>query len=155
MIGQRIYSGFASEERVGYARAVVVDDWVFVSGTTGFDPETKVFPNDIESQCENCFRNIENALKQAGPSLADLVRVQIFVANEGEFEKIVPIVRKHCYAARPTNTTSTPVANGSSVPVCPTRRSPTIFRTCAITSCEVMPAGLSIISTPCIATILD
>jgi enamine deaminase RidA (YjgF/YER057c/UK114 family) len=105
MIGQRIYSGFASEERAGYARAVVVDDWVFVSGTTGFDPETKVFPDDIESQCENCFRNIENALKQAGASLADLVRVQIFIANEGEFEKIVPIIRKHCYAARPANTT--------------------------------------------------
>ena len=37
MIGKRIYSGFPSEENVGYARAVVVDDWVFVSGTTGFD----------------------------------------------------------------------------------------------------------------------
>ena len=105
MIGRRIYSGFASEEKVGYARAVVVDDWVFVSGTTGFDPETKQFPNDVESQCENCFRNIERALKEAGASLDDLVRVLIFIANEDDFERIAPIIRKHCYPARPANTT--------------------------------------------------
>ena len=105
MIGRRIYSGFASEEKVGYARAVVVDDWVFVSGTTGFDPETKQFPNDVESQCENCFRNIERALKEAGASLGDLIRVLIFIANEDDFERIAPIIRKHCYPARPANTT--------------------------------------------------
>ena len=62
MIGKRIFSGFASEEKVGYARAAVVDDWVFVSGTTGFDPDTNKFPNDVETQCENCFRNIARAL---------------------------------------------------------------------------------------------
>ena len=105
MIGRRIYSGFASEEKVGYARAVVVDDWVFVSGTTGFDPETKQFPEDVETQCENCFRNIERALKEAGASLDDLVRVLIFIANEDDFERIAPIIRKHCYSARPANTT--------------------------------------------------
>jgi enamine deaminase RidA (YjgF/YER057c/UK114 family) len=105
MIGERIYSGHPNEEKAGYARAAVVDGWVFVSGTTGFDPQTKQYPRDVESQCENCFRNIERALKEAGSSLADVVRVLIFVANESDFERIVPIIRKHCYAARPTNTT--------------------------------------------------
>jgi enamine deaminase RidA (YjgF/YER057c/UK114 family) len=105
MIGKRIYSGHPNEEKVGYARAAVIDGWVFVSGTTGFDPETKVYPADVETQCENCFRNIERALAQAGANLADLVRVLIFVANEEDFETIAPIIRKHCYAARPTNTT--------------------------------------------------
>jgi enamine deaminase RidA (YjgF/YER057c/UK114 family) len=105
MIGERIYSGHPNEEKVGYARAAVVDGWVFVSGTTGFDAETKQYPADVAAQCENCFRNIERALQAAGSSLADLVRVQIFLANEGDFEKIAPIIRKHCYAARPANTT--------------------------------------------------
>jgi enamine deaminase RidA (YjgF/YER057c/UK114 family) len=104
MIGKRIFSGHPNEEKVGYARAVVVDGWALVSGTTGFDAETKTYPPDVESQCENCFRNIERALKEAGASLADLVRVLIIVANEGDFEKIAPIIRKHCYAARPANT---------------------------------------------------
>src|SRR4029079_13281562 len=80
------------------------DDWVFVSGTTGFDPGTKQYPPDVEAQCENCFRNIERALREAGASLADLVRVQIFMANEDDFERIAPIIRRHCYAARPANT---------------------------------------------------
>jgi enamine deaminase RidA (YjgF/YER057c/UK114 family) len=105
MIGERIFSGHPNEEKVGYARAAVVDGWVFVSGTTGFDAESKQYPDDVAAQCENCFRNIERALKEAGSSLADLVRVQIFLANEGDFEKVAPIIRKHCYAARPTNTT--------------------------------------------------
>jgi enamine deaminase RidA (YjgF/YER057c/UK114 family) len=104
MIGTRVFSGFPKEEEVGYARAVIVDDWVFVSGTTGFDPETKQFPADVETQCENCFRNIERALAEAGATLADLVRVLIVVAHEEDFAKITPIIRKRCYAARPANT---------------------------------------------------
>ncbi len=104
MIGERIFSGFPKEEEVGYARAAIVDGWVFVSGTTGFDAETKSFPPDVETQCENCFRNIERALKEAGAGLADLVRVLIFVARESDFEKVAPFIRKHCYPARPTNT---------------------------------------------------
>ena len=104
MIGQRIFSGHPNEERVGYARAAVVDGWVFVSGTTGFDAETKEYPADVEAQCENCFRNIERALKEAGASLNDMVRVVIYMAREEDFARIAPIIRKHCYAARPTNT---------------------------------------------------
>ncbi len=104
MIGKRIFSGHPNEEKVGYARAVVADGWVFVSGTTGFDAETKSYPADVVAQAENCFRNIERALKEAGASLADMVRVVIYMANESDFEKIAPIIRKHCYAARPANT---------------------------------------------------
>lgn len=104
MVGTRIFSGHPNEEKVGYARAAVVDGWVFLSGTTGFDPDTKAYPATVEAQCENAFRNIERALKEAGGSLSDLVRVLIFVRNEADFEKVAPIIRKHCYAARPANT---------------------------------------------------
>ncbi len=104
MIGERIFSGHPNEEKVGYARAVVADGWVFVSGTTGFDAGTKQYPQDVVEQCENCFRNIELALSQAGASLADMVRVVIYMAREEDFEKIAPVIRKHCYAARPANT---------------------------------------------------
>ncbi len=105
MIGERIYSGSPYEEKAGYARAVVADNWVFISGTTGFDPDTKVFPPDVESQCENCFRNISRALEQSGASLKDLVRVLIFVTSQQEFERIIPIIKKYCDPARPANTT--------------------------------------------------
>jgi enamine deaminase RidA (YjgF/YER057c/UK114 family) len=105
MIGTRIFTGSPYEDRAGYARAVVADGWVFVSGTTGFDATDFSFPEDVESQCENCFRNIAWALGQAGAGLEHLVRVVIYVASQAEFERIVPIIRRHCDAARPANTT--------------------------------------------------
>jgi enamine deaminase RidA (YjgF/YER057c/UK114 family) len=105
MIGSRIYSGAPFEEMAGYARAVVDPPYVFVSGTTGFDPETLQFPEDVESQCENCFATIERALAKAGASLNDLVRIRVFVASRAEFERIKPIIKRHCDAARPANTT--------------------------------------------------
>ncbi len=105
MIGTRIFTGSPYEDRAGYARAVVADGWVFVSGTTGFDAKDFSFPEDVESQCENCFRNIAWALEQAGAGLEHLVRVVIYVTSQAEFERIVPIIRRHCDAARPANTT--------------------------------------------------
>lgn len=105
MIGTRIFTGSPYEDRAGYARAVVADGWVFVSGTTGFDPQDFSFPEDVESQCENCFRNIAWALGQAGAGLEHLVRVVIYVGSQAEFERIVPIIRRNCDAARPANTT--------------------------------------------------
>ncbi|MCR9072024.1 MAG: RidA family protein [Alphaproteobacteria bacterium] len=105
MIGRRIYSGAPFEEMAGYARAVVDPPYVFVSGTTGFDPETLEFPEDVESQCENCFRIIERALVQAGSRMDHMVRVRVFVATRAEFERIKPIIKRHCDAARPANTT--------------------------------------------------
>ena len=63
MQGERIFSGSPYEEKAGYARAAVAGGWIFVSGTTGFDAQTKEFPADVETQCENCFRNIEIALE--------------------------------------------------------------------------------------------
>ena len=105
MIGERISSGSIWEEKVGYSRAVVVDDWIFLSGTTGFDPATNAYPADAEAQCENAFRNIETALGKAGSSLDDLVRVVIYIRDDADFPRLIPIIRKHCANARPANTT--------------------------------------------------
>ena len=105
MIGTRIFTGSPYEDRAGYARAVVADGWVFVSGTTGFNAADFSLPEDVETQCENCFRNIAWALGQAGAGLEHLVRVVIYVTSQAEFERIVPIIRRHCDAARPANTT--------------------------------------------------
>ncbi|WP_420566431.1 RidA family protein [Thalassobaculum sp.] len=105
MIGRRIYSGAPFEEMAGYARAVVDPPYVFISGTTGFDPDTLEFPEDVESQCENCFRIIERALTQAGSRMDHMIRVRVFVASREEFERIKPIIKRHCDHARPANTT--------------------------------------------------
>lgn len=105
MIGKRIYSGSPFEEMAGYARAVVDGDMVYVSGTTGFDPETKTFPESVEEQAELCFQNIQRALLQARSHLDNMLRVRVYVATRPEFDRIKPVIKKYCDAARPANTT--------------------------------------------------
>lgn len=79
MTRRLISSGSSFEKDWGYSRAVVDGDFVFVSGTTGFDYKVmEIHPDPIE-QTEQCFRNIEAALAQAGAALADVVRIRIFV----------------------------------------------------------------------------
>jgi len=74
-----ISSGSPFEEAIGYSRAVVVDGWVFVSGTTGFDYATMLISDDAAEQARQAFRNIENALAQASTTLASVVRVRYIV----------------------------------------------------------------------------
>jgi enamine deaminase RidA (YjgF/YER057c/UK114 family) len=102
---QRISSGSSFEELAGYSRAVVDGDWVFVSGTTGFDYKSGNISDDVVEQTRQCFRNIDAALAQAGSSFADLVRIRVYLANAADFATVAPIVGEHCRGARPANTT--------------------------------------------------
>ena len=99
-----ISSGSEFETRIGYSRAVVDGDYVFVSGTTGFNYETMEIPDDIAAQTEQCFKNIEAALNDAGASLANVVRVHYIVPNPDNFEPCWPICRKYLGTARPAVT---------------------------------------------------
>lgn len=101
-----ISSGSAFERDFGYSRAVVDGDWVFVSGTTGFDYARMTISDDPVEQTEQCMRNIEAALAEAGSSLEDVVRVRIFVDRVETFEAVKRSVIGRKFAAiRPANTT--------------------------------------------------
>jgi enamine deaminase RidA (YjgF/YER057c/UK114 family) len=99
-----ISSGSPFEERIGYSRAVVDGDWVFVSGTTGFDYSTMTISSNIVEQAEQSMKNIDAALQQAGSSLKDVVRVTYVVPNRGDFEQCWPVLRKHFGDVRPAAT---------------------------------------------------
>jgi len=98
---QLISSGSTFEQEIGYSRAVVQGPFVFVSGTTGFDYATMTIQDDIAAQAEQCLKNIEHALNQAGSSLRDTVRVTYVVPNGEEFERCWPILRKYFGNVRP------------------------------------------------------
>ena len=85
-----ISSGSTFEAEIGYSRAVVQGDWIFVSGTTGFDYATMTISDALEHQTEQCLKNIEAALVQAGSSLADVVRVTYVLPDGGDFPKCWP-----------------------------------------------------------------
>ena len=99
-----ISSGSTFEERIGYSRAVVDGDWVFVSGTTGFDYSTMTISDSILEQAEQSLKNIDAALGQAGSSLKDVVRVTYIVPNAVDFEQCWPVLRKYFGEVRPAAT---------------------------------------------------
>ena len=96
-----ISSGSVFEEKMGYSRAVVAGDWVFVSGTTGFDYDAMTIAESVVEQCEQCFKNIASALQQADASLGDVVRVTYVLPNGSDFEPCWPVLRKYLGNVRP------------------------------------------------------
>jgi enamine deaminase RidA (YjgF/YER057c/UK114 family) len=96
-----ISSGSPFETEIAYSRAVVQGDWIFVSGTTGFDYQTMTIAEDIETQTEQCLNNIAAALAQAGASLADLVRVTYVLPDGSEFPRCWPVLRRFLGEVRP------------------------------------------------------
>lgn len=101
MTRKLISSGSTFEKQMAYSRAVVAGDWVFVSGTTGFDYSTMSIADDLPTQTEQCLRNIEAALREAGSSFADVVRVTYVLPNGSEFEQCWPALRKYFGEVRP------------------------------------------------------
>lgn len=99
-----IGSGSSFERDIGYSRAVVAGDWVFVSGTTGFDYATMTIADDVVTQAAQCLRNVEAALAEAGCTFADVVRVRYLLPDAADFEPCWPLLRAAFGAARPAAT---------------------------------------------------
>jgi enamine deaminase RidA (YjgF/YER057c/UK114 family) len=104
MTRRHISSGSRFEAEIGYARAVVDGDLVFVSGTTGYDYRRMTIAGDVVTQAEQCFANIAAALAEAGCTLADVVRVLYIVPRREDWEPCWPVLRRHLGAARPAAT---------------------------------------------------
>jgi enamine deaminase RidA (YjgF/YER057c/UK114 family) len=100
-----ISSGSKWEEMAGYSRAVVQGDWVFVSGTVGFDRATGSFPPTAEAQARCALDIIERALAEAGATLADTVRVVAYLPDRADLPALAAVLKERLGAARPANTT--------------------------------------------------
>lgn len=95
-----ISSGSPFEQTVGYSRAVVQGDWCFVAGTTGPDPDTKLFPEDIGAQVRNAFSIVEKALAEGGFALADVVRATYYFTSIADHDAATPILGEKFGAIR-------------------------------------------------------
>ncbi|GAC1600079.1 MAG: hypothetical protein NVS3B2_02000 [Ramlibacter sp.] len=104
MARQLISSGSSFERDIGYSRAVVDGDWVFVSGTTGFDYASMSIPDGVEAQAEQCLKTISAVLEQAGSGLRDVVRVRYIVPHAADFAACWPILRAYLGDIRPAAT---------------------------------------------------
>ncbi|ACF14078.1 Endoribonuclease L-PSP [Chloroherpeton thalassium ATCC 35110] len=104
MTRKLISTGSVFEAKIGYSRAVVDGDYVFVSGTTGYDYETMRISDGAPEQAEQCFKNIENTLAEAGSSLAQVVRVRYIFPDRRDFAPCLPVFQKYLGTVRPAAT---------------------------------------------------
>jgi enamine deaminase RidA (YjgF/YER057c/UK114 family) len=104
MARRLISSGSSFEKDIAYSRAVVDGEWIFVSGTTGFDYASMTISENLVEQTEQCLRNIQAALEQAGASLRDVVRVTYILPRGEDFPQCWPVLRKYLGDIRPAAT---------------------------------------------------
>lgn len=104
MTRKLISSGSTFEALVGYSRAVVDGDFVFVSGTTGFDYRTMTLSDDVVAQTHQTFRNIVQALAEAGSSLEQVVRVTYILVRASDWEQVAPVLGQYFGEIRPAAT---------------------------------------------------
>ncbi len=101
MSRQLISSGSTFEQEIGYSRAVVDGNWIFVSGTTGFDYSKMTISEDLVEQTEQCLENILEALNTVGASMQNVVRVTYVLPNATDFPDCWPTLRKYFGEVKP------------------------------------------------------
>ena len=104
-----ISSGAAFEDRVGYSRAVVVGNHVWVAGTAPIMPGDADPPTDAYGQAKRCLEIIAAALAEAGASLDDVVRTRIYMTRA---DLIDEVGRAHGEAFKTARPASTGVVTG-------------------------------------------
>lgn len=99
-----ISSGSDFEKKVGYSRAVIQGNWLFMAGTTGFDYEKMTISDDIVDQTRQTLQNIDHTLEKAGFNREDIVKVMYILPNASEFELCWTILREYFGEALPAAT---------------------------------------------------
>ncbi len=89
---QFVSTGSPFEATFGYSRAVRHHDTIYVSGTTGYDYASMTMPDDVGVQTANALATIDKALKQAGSSIQDTVRVVYYVGDRNDVNAVVAAV---------------------------------------------------------------
>ena len=105
MTRRLIKGGSRFEDIASFSRAVVDDDMIYLSGTTGHYRETGNFPDGAAEQAELAFSHIEAALAEAGATLADVLRVVVYLADRNDLMPVSEIVGRKFEYIRPANTT--------------------------------------------------
>ena len=104
MAQRHISTGSTFEKSIGYSRAVIDGDYVFVSGTTGYNYADMTISTSVVEQVEQCMQNIGTVLEQAGSQWDQVVRVRYILPERADFEPCWPVLQKYLGAAAPAAT---------------------------------------------------
>ncbi|HBA08863.1 MAG: RidA family protein [Methylotenera sp.] len=78
-----------------YSQAVKVGNTVYMSGQIGLDPETMQMVDSIEAQIHRVFQNLKAVAEAAGGSLADVVKLNIFLTDLTHFALVNTIMAEY------------------------------------------------------------
>jgi 2-iminobutanoate/2-iminopropanoate deaminase len=104
----------APSGRGNYSQAMVAGEFVFCSGTVGLDPDTGKWPEGVEAQTELALANLAAVLRAAGSSMAEVVKVTVFLTDAAHAATVNEIYRR--YMPDPPPARSAPVVSGFPVP---------------------------------------
>ena len=103
MTWQTLSSGSSFEQQAPYSRAMFDDEWVFVSGTTGFDYATMIISDDVGEQARRTWKNIAEVLEKAGSNLGEIVQFLLIFPNREDLG-VIGQVMKEVLPHKPTGT---------------------------------------------------
>lgn len=92
------------EESESFSRAVVIDDWIYLSNTSGRDYDLQKMPADVEGQTRQALINIERALTAVGGSMDDIVRRLVVIPNRADAPLVMSIIGERMKGINPVNT---------------------------------------------------
>jgi enamine deaminase RidA (YjgF/YER057c/UK114 family) len=104
MARRLISTGSPFEHQGGYSRAVVDGEFCFVAGTTGYDYATMTMPDNVADQARNAFRTIDNALRDAGFAMTDIVRATYYILDRSDADAVLAVCGEHLRDIRPAGT---------------------------------------------------
>lgn len=105
MAREKIRTGVTFEEIASYSRAVRDGDMIYMSGTVGFDYRTQTLSPDVRVQTEQAIANIRETLEKLGATLADVLRIKVYIADRADLMAACEVIGKHFRGIDPANTT--------------------------------------------------
>jgi len=97
MSRQTIQTSDAPQAIGPYSQAVRAGDTVYLSGQIPLDPKTmQLVSGDIEAEIHQVFKNLQAVAEAAGGSLANAVKVNVFLTDLGHFAKVNEIMASYC-----------------------------------------------------------
>ena len=100
---RRVSSGSPFEPRIGFSRAVRVGDRVLVAGTAPVRPDGDIDP-DVGAQARRCLEIVDGALREAGASLADVVRTRVYLVDAADADAVAAVHGETFGEVRPAAT---------------------------------------------------
>lgn len=89
-----------------FSQAVRAGEFVFLSGQVAQDPSTgELVAGDVAAQTEQVFQNLRATLRAAGKTLADVVRVGVYLADMRDFGRMNSVYERQFEAPYPARTT--------------------------------------------------